>query len=200
MCWAGCARARKVERSPIPSDSTPVRCASTWEHPWRICACRCTWMGACKARCTSPSATCSSCSPFAIAPLSARASTTSSFFSARRELGVPTFFNFLGPLTNPARPAAAAVGCADPRMAPAMAHVLAERGNTALVFRGADGLDRPAGDPLAVAAGPRDPAGVSHQRSCRTHAARRSCSRTAARPATRHARSRATRFLDRSAV
>jgi anthranilate phosphoribosyltransferase len=59
----------------------------------------------------------------------------------RRELGVPTFFNFLGPLTNPARVPAAAIGCADPRMAPVMAAVLAERGDTALVFRGDDGLD-----------------------------------------------------------
>jgi len=60
---------------------------------------------------------------------------------ARRELGVPTFFNFLGPLTNPARPAASAIGCADPRMAPLMADVLARRGSTAFVFRGDDGLD-----------------------------------------------------------
>jgi anthranilate phosphoribosyltransferase len=59
----------------------------------------------------------------------------------RRELGVPTAFNFLGPLTNPARPGALAVGCADPRMAPVMAAVLAERGVSALVFRGDDGLD-----------------------------------------------------------
>jgi anthranilate phosphoribosyltransferase len=59
----------------------------------------------------------------------------------RRELGVPTFFNFLGPLTNPARVPAAAIGCADSRMAPVMAAVLAERGDTALVFRGDDGLD-----------------------------------------------------------
>ncbi|MBI1759174.1 MAG: anthranilate phosphoribosyltransferase [Actinobacteria bacterium] len=59
----------------------------------------------------------------------------------RRELGVPTAFNFLGPLTNPAQPAAAAVGCADVRMAPVMAQVLADRGGTALVFRGEDGLD-----------------------------------------------------------
>jgi len=59
----------------------------------------------------------------------------------RRELGVPTFFNFLGPLTNPARVPAAAIGCADPRMAPVMAAVLAERGDTAIVFRGDDGLD-----------------------------------------------------------
>jgi anthranilate phosphoribosyltransferase len=59
----------------------------------------------------------------------------------RAELGVPTFFNFLGPLTNPARVSAAAVGCADRRMAPLMAAVLAARGDTALVFRGDDGLD-----------------------------------------------------------
>ena len=59
----------------------------------------------------------------------------------RRELGVPTFFNFLGPLTNPARVGAAAVGCADARMAPVMAAVLAARGDSALVFRGDDGLD-----------------------------------------------------------
>jgi anthranilate phosphoribosyltransferase len=59
----------------------------------------------------------------------------------RRELGVPTFFNFLGPLTNPARVSAAAVGCADRRMAPVMAAVLALRGDSALVFRGDDGLD-----------------------------------------------------------
>jgi anthranilate phosphoribosyltransferase len=60
---------------------------------------------------------------------------------ARRELGVPTAFNFLGPLTNPAQPAAGAVGVADARMAPIVAGVLAERGATALVFRGDDGLD-----------------------------------------------------------
>ncbi|HLY33465.1 MAG TPA: anthranilate phosphoribosyltransferase, partial [Jatrophihabitantaceae bacterium] len=59
----------------------------------------------------------------------------------RRELGVPTFFNFLGPLTNPARVPAAAIGCADARMAPVMASVLARRGDSAIVFRGDDGLD-----------------------------------------------------------
>jgi anthranilate phosphoribosyltransferase len=59
----------------------------------------------------------------------------------RRELGVPTAFNFLGPLTNPARPSAQAVGCADTRMAPVMAAVLAGRGTEAVVFRGDDGLD-----------------------------------------------------------
>lgn len=61
--------------------------------------------------------------------------------AARRDLGIPTAFNFLGPLTNPGRPGAAAVGCADRAMAPVMAQVLAERGQSALVFRGDDGLD-----------------------------------------------------------
>jgi len=59
----------------------------------------------------------------------------------RRELGVPTFFNMLGPLTNPARPRAAAVGCFDRRMAPVMAEVFARRGDSAVVMRGEDGLD-----------------------------------------------------------
>lgn len=59
----------------------------------------------------------------------------------RGELAVPTVFNFLGPLTNPARVTASAIGCADARMAPVMAAVLAARGDTALVFRGDDGLD-----------------------------------------------------------
>ena len=59
----------------------------------------------------------------------------------RREMGIPTVFNFLGPLTNPAQPSAQAVGVADPAMAPVMAGVLAARGASALVFRGEDGLD-----------------------------------------------------------
>jgi anthranilate phosphoribosyltransferase len=59
----------------------------------------------------------------------------------RREMGIGTVFNFLGPLSNPARPVASAVGCADLRMAPVMADVLAARGARALVFRGDDGLD-----------------------------------------------------------
>jgi len=59
----------------------------------------------------------------------------------RRELGVATVFNALGPLTNPARPAAQAVGVSDARLAPVMAQVLADRGVDALVFRGDDGLD-----------------------------------------------------------
>jgi anthranilate phosphoribosyltransferase len=60
---------------------------------------------------------------------------------ARSELGVATIFNFLGPLANPAQPAAQAVGVADARMAGVMADVLAARGCSALVFRGEDGLD-----------------------------------------------------------
>jgi anthranilate phosphoribosyltransferase len=59
----------------------------------------------------------------------------------RRELGVPTVFNFLGPVANPARPGAQAVGVADPRMGPVLAGVLAGRGCSALVFHGEDGLD-----------------------------------------------------------
>lgn len=59
----------------------------------------------------------------------------------RKELAIPTFFNFLGPLTNPARPKASAVGVFDERMAPIVAGVFARRGVEALVFRGDDGLD-----------------------------------------------------------
>ncbi|MFF1482107.1 anthranilate phosphoribosyltransferase [Streptomyces sp. NPDC058301] len=61
--------------------------------------------------------------------------------AARRELGIRTTFNFLGPLTNPARVMAQATGVADARMAPIVAGVLAERGSSALVFRGDDGMD-----------------------------------------------------------
>ncbi|MFB9558657.1 anthranilate phosphoribosyltransferase [Streptomyces roseoviridis] len=61
--------------------------------------------------------------------------------TARKELGIRTVFNFLGPLTNPARVRAQATGVADARMAPIVAGVLAERGSSALVFRGDDGLD-----------------------------------------------------------
>jgi anthranilate phosphoribosyltransferase len=60
---------------------------------------------------------------------------------ARREMGVPTVFNFLGPLTNPGRPTSAAVGCADRRMASLLASVFAARGDAAIVMRGEDGLD-----------------------------------------------------------
>jgi anthranilate phosphoribosyltransferase len=58
----------------------------------------------------------------------------------RAQLGVPTAFNYLGPLTNPARPSSLAVGVADPLMGPVLAGVYAGRGDTALVFHGS-GLD-----------------------------------------------------------
>ena len=59
----------------------------------------------------------------------------------RREIGIPTAFNILGPLTNPARPSAGLIGCADPRLAPVMAEVFAARGNSVLLVRGDDGMD-----------------------------------------------------------
>jgi anthranilate phosphoribosyltransferase len=59
----------------------------------------------------------------------------------RRELGVPTVFNILGPVANPANPAVQALGVADPRTGPILAGVLAARGCSALVFHGTDGLD-----------------------------------------------------------
>ena len=60
---------------------------------------------------------------------------------ARKELGVPTVFNILGPLANPAKPQAAAIGVADERMHHVMAEVLATRVVDGFVFRGDDGLD-----------------------------------------------------------
>ena len=59
----------------------------------------------------------------------------------RKKLGIPTTFNFLGPLANPAQPVATALGVADASMAPLLASELASRGRTGLVFRGSDGLD-----------------------------------------------------------
>jgi anthranilate phosphoribosyltransferase len=59
----------------------------------------------------------------------------------RRELRIPTIFNFLGPLTNPARPYAQVVGVSDERMLPLLAEVLARREVRAKLFRGEDGLD-----------------------------------------------------------
>ena len=81
----------------------------------------------------------------------------------RRELGIGTTFNFLGPLTNPAHAHAQAIGCADARMAPVMAGVFARRGVDAWVFRGDDGLDeltttttsRLGGGPAGAAPDPR---------------------------------------------
>ena len=60
---------------------------------------------------------------------------------ARKELGVPTVFNILGPLANPAKPQAAAIGVANERMHLVMAQVLGDRGVDGFVFRGDDGLD-----------------------------------------------------------
>ena len=60
---------------------------------------------------------------------------------ARKELGVSTVFNILGPLANPAKPKAAAVGVANERMHLVMAQVLAAKGCDGFVFRGDDGLD-----------------------------------------------------------
>jgi len=59
----------------------------------------------------------------------------------RAELGVPTVFNFLGPLVNPARAEANAVGVSNPDVVPLISGVFRTRGATALVFRGEDGLD-----------------------------------------------------------
>ncbi|MGW6446967.1 anthranilate phosphoribosyltransferase [Lentzea sp. NPDC055074] len=59
----------------------------------------------------------------------------------RREIGIPTSFNLLGPLTNPAQPTVGLIGCARAAAAPLIAGVFARRRNTALVVRGDDGLD-----------------------------------------------------------
>jgi anthranilate phosphoribosyltransferase len=91
-------------------------------------------------------------SPTAVARVGEQAGITFCFAAAfhpalrhaavpRRELGVGTTFNFLGPLAHPAKPEAQAIGCADLSMAPVMAGVFAKRGVDAWVFRGDDGLD-----------------------------------------------------------
>jgi len=59
----------------------------------------------------------------------------------RREIGVPTVFNLLGPLTNPASPRAGLIGCAWGDLAEVMAGVFATRGSSVLVVHGDDGLD-----------------------------------------------------------
>ncbi|WP_406273159.1 anthranilate phosphoribosyltransferase [Nocardia sp. NBC_00881] len=61
--------------------------------------------------------------------------------AARSQIGIPTVFNVLGPLTNPAQPRAGLVGCAFAELLPVIAGVFAERGASALVVRGNDGLD-----------------------------------------------------------
>ncbi|MGO2035590.1 MAG: anthranilate phosphoribosyltransferase [Brevibacterium sp.] len=64
------------------------------------------------------------------------------FVSAvRRQISVPTAFNILGPLTNPARARHTAIGVADAQMAPLVVGTLAKRGHQAVVFRSRDGLD-----------------------------------------------------------
>ena len=60
---------------------------------------------------------------------------------ARKELGVPTIFNILGPLANPAKPVAVAIGVARADLFELVAQVLARRGCQGFVFRGDDGLD-----------------------------------------------------------
>ncbi|BDV30428.1 anthranilate phosphoribosyltransferase [Microbacterium terricola] len=93
-----------------------------------------------------------SLSPEAVAEVLSRAGITFVFASAfhpgfrhagptRAELGVPTVFNFLGPLCNPARAEANAVGVAQAERVPLITGVFRTRGATALVFRGDDGLD-----------------------------------------------------------
>ena len=62
--------------------------------------------------------------------------------AVRCDLGVPTVFNILGPLINPALPRFQVVGVADARMAPVIAGALAAGGRSALVVRGDDGLDK----------------------------------------------------------
>lgn len=60
---------------------------------------------------------------------------------ARKELGVPTVFNFLGPLVNPAKPKAIALGVANERIHITMAEVMVAKGCDGFIFRGDDGLD-----------------------------------------------------------
>jgi anthranilate phosphoribosyltransferase len=60
---------------------------------------------------------------------------------ARKALGVPTVFNFLGPLANPAKPQSIALGVADERIHLVMAQVMTAKGADGFVFRGDDGLD-----------------------------------------------------------
>jgi anthranilate phosphoribosyltransferase len=60
----------------------------------------------------------------------------------RAELGIPTLFNFLGPLSNPARVSRQVIGVNDPAMAPTVVGVLQRRGSArAMVVHGHDGMD-----------------------------------------------------------
>ncbi|EPR75576.1 Anthranilate phosphoribosyltransferase [Leifsonia rubra CMS 76R] len=60
----------------------------------------------------------------------------------RRELAIPTLFNILGPLCNPARPQASAVGVGSRERVSLLVGVFQTRGATALVYRGDDGIDK----------------------------------------------------------
>src|SRR4051794_824539 len=60
----------------------------------------------------------------------------------RAELGIPTLFNFIGPLSNPARVDRQVIGVNDPAMAPTVIGVLQQRGAPrAMVVHGHDGMD-----------------------------------------------------------
>ena len=61
--------------------------------------------------------------------------------AARKELGTPTIFNILGPLANPAKAIACAIGVARAELLPLMSQVLLDQGKEGFVFRGDDGLD-----------------------------------------------------------
>ena len=60
---------------------------------------------------------------------------------ARKELGQASVFNILGPLANPAKPTAVAIGVSKARVMPIMADVLMKRGAEGFLFRGDDGID-----------------------------------------------------------
>lgn len=62
--------------------------------------------------------------------------------TARKDMGIPTIFNILGPLCNPARPEASAVGVSSLERIPQIAGVFRTRGATALIYRGDDGIDK----------------------------------------------------------
>lgn len=69
----------------------------------------------------------------------------------RKALGIPTVFNILGPLTNPAGPKHVAVGSADRKLSPLMAQVYASRGQTGFVFTSCSGFDEMVADgPVTV--------------------------------------------------
>ncbi|MCX6403429.1 MAG: anthranilate phosphoribosyltransferase [Actinobacteria bacterium] len=59
----------------------------------------------------------------------------------RKQLGIRTFFNIIGPLANPAKPQAQIVGVPNPEIGDLISQVLAERGTSAIVILGDDGLD-----------------------------------------------------------